>query len=351
MPLDAANAAPDALLAEFLAAAEGEAAREALGRLLEREASPLIWKVLRRQLGGAGAGTQRADVEDLHAELLLKLQLQLLAARRGERPAPASLLDYVAAAAYNAAAGFRMARHPERTRLRDRVRYVLRRESTLASWSGRDRELVCGLARDAGRDAASALDTRLAALAATFAAEHGGGWGRFPRLVVALLVELDRPCRLEELVAALAGALGIEEPVAAAIDDEPVEGRRGAVLVDPAPTASERLAAVERVARVWAEIADLPLNQRFALLVNLRGESGEALLEELLATGVVERAALASALGIAPAELAALLPELPRDDLWIAARLGLSRQQVINLRKSARLRLARRLRGRRDGVG
>jgi uncharacterized protein YfiM (DUF2279 family) len=351
MQPDAPDAAPDARLAEFLAAADGEAAREALGRLLEREASPLIWKVLRRQLGGAGAGTQVADLEDLHAELLLKIQLQLLAARRGERRAPESLLDYVAASAYNAAAGYQMARHPERTRLRDRLRYVLRRESTLASWSGRDRELVCGLARDVGRDAAPASDSRLTPLAATLATEHGGGWGRFPRLVVALLVALDRPCRLEELVAALAGALGIEEPVAAAIDDEPVEGPRGALLVDPAPAANERLAAVERVARVWSEIVDLPPNQRFALLVNLRGESGEALLEELLATGVVDRPALAAALGLAPTELAALLPELPRDDLWIAGRLALSRQQVINLRKSARLRLARRLRGTIDGVG
>jgi hypothetical protein len=38
-----------------------------------------------------------------------------------------------------------------------------------------------------------------------------------------------------------------------------------------------------------------------------------------------------------------LWKELPLDDLTIAGRLGATRQQVINLRKSARARLVRRL--------
>jgi hypothetical protein len=40
--------------------------------------------------------------------------------------------------------------------------------------------------------------------------------------------------------------------------------------------------------------------------------------------------------------LSALWDQLPLDDLSIAARLGVTRQQVINLRKAARARLARR---------
>jgi hypothetical protein len=42
-------------------------------------------------------------------------------------------------------------------------------------------------------------------------------------------------------------------------------------------------------------------------------------------------------------DLDELWDELPLDDLKIAARLGMTRQQVINLRKSARARLARRM--------
>jgi hypothetical protein len=51
---------------------------------------------------------------------------------------------------------------------------------------------------------------------------------------------------------------------------------------------------------------------------------------------------LAVALEMPPKVLAQLWNDLPLDDLAIASRLGLTRQQVINLRKSARARLARR---------
>ncbi len=53
---------------------------------------------------------------------------------------------------------------------------------------------------------------------------------------------------------------------------------------------------------------------------------------------------IAAVLEIPAAELASLWPRLPLDDLTIAGRLDLTRRQVINLRKSARARLERRMR-------
>jgi hypothetical protein len=50
-----------------------------------------------------------------------------------------------------------------------------------------------------------------------------------------------------------------------------------------------------------------------------------------------------------PAQLATLWPRLPLSDLEIAAALNVGRQQVINLRKSARARLQRRLALRQKG--
>jgi hypothetical protein len=44
-------------------------------------------------------------------------------------------------------------------------------------------------------------------------------------------------------------------------------------------------------------------------------------------------------------EFAAMWNRLPLDDLTIAERLGVNRQRVINLRKSARERLTRRMGG------
>jgi hypothetical protein len=61
-------------------------------------------------------------------------------------------------------------------------------------------------------------------------------------------------------------------------------------------------------------------------------------------TGVASMAEIATALEMPAERLAVSWPDLPRDDAWIAAELGMTRRQVINLRKCARERLARRMR-------
>jgi len=60
-------------------------------------------------------------------------------------------------------------------------------------------------------------------------------------------------------------------------------------------------------------------------------------------TGVASLRVVAEALEMSAPALAGIWNDLPLDDAAIAGRLGLTRQQVINLRKSARERLARRM--------
>jgi hypothetical protein len=48
--------ASDAALRGYLEAPDEAAARERLGELLGGTAAPLVWRVLRRQLGGRGSG-------------------------------------------------------------------------------------------------------------------------------------------------------------------------------------------------------------------------------------------------------------------------------------------------------
>jgi hypothetical protein len=62
-------------------------------------------------------------------------------------------------------------------------------------------------------------------------------------------------------------------------------------------------------------------------------------------TGVASIAEIADTLGFTPDDFAGIWHSLPLEDLEIGQRLGLSRQQVINLRKSARERLTRRIGG------
>ena len=67
------------------------------------------------------------------------------------------------------------------------------------------------------------------------------------------------------------------------------------------------------------------------------------MVREFEHAGVASIRTVAGALDVSPEEFAAFWDELPLSDAAIAARLGTTRQQVINLRKAARIILGRRL--------
>ena len=115
---------------------------------------------------------------------------------------------------------------------------------------------------------------------------------------------------------------------------------------DGRPSPEAEASSREHLTRLWEEIMLLPLRQRTALLLNLRDERGASAIEIFPFCGVATVGALADALGLERNALAELWPSLPLDDLAIAERLGATRQQVINLRRCARERLARRMKAR-----
>ena len=94
----------------------------------------------------------------------------------------------------------------------------------------------------------------------------------------------------------------------------------------------------------------MPRPQRCALLLNLRDDGGGCALTSLPATGVASIRDIARVMEMAADTLAGLWKRLPLSDLEISTLLGVSRQQVINLRKSARDRLGRRLSGNMRGT-
>lgn len=116
-------------------------------------------------------------------------------------------------------------------------------------------------------------------------------------------------------------------------------------------TASVESSLVYRSAllEVWREIELLPPRQRVALLLGLRDENGSAIASLLILLRIATFDQLAAAVELSREELAAIWDQLPLPDQAIAEQLDLTRQQVINLRKSARDRLGRRLPFLRDG--
>ena len=95
---------------------------------------------------------------------------------------------------------------------------------------------------------------------------------------------------------------------------------------------------------VWNEIRELPVNQRRALLLNLRDDQHRGMIGLLPLVGLASADEIADVLEWPREAFAAVWNDLPRDDEWIAAELGVTRRQVINLRKCARERLGRRVR-------
>jgi hypothetical protein len=338
-------AAGDPLLGPFLGAPGADAAREALGSLIEARVSPLARAVIRGQLGDAGQVEDGLDRDDVHAGVLLRISEQLWSVRAGLVPAIEDLAAYVAAAAHNACHAFFRRRFPERSRLRSKLRYVLTRDPALSLWHGAGGQWLCGLATWRGQQASDTAAQRLRELRGRLVAFAPGDRERlaFPELVRSLLRRAGGACALQDVLAILEDVLGLAGAPRAAGPLEDAHGR--AEAADPRPSAPEELERRDFLERLWSEIRLLPLRQRRALLLNLRDPEGHGMVGLFPLTGVASRAELAAALEMPEARLAALWDDLPCDDHWIARELGVTRRQVINLRKCARERLARRTRG------
>jgi hypothetical protein len=113
-------------------------------------------------------------------------------------------------------------------------------------------------------------------------------------------------------------------------------------IPDTHPSAETNLLGRQYIARLWTEICALPLQQRGALLLNLKDTAGgDIQLFDWLGIAGIQQ--IADALEMDAARFAALWKELPLDDSRVAAELGIQRQDVINRRSSARKRLTNRM--------
>lgn len=331
-------------LRPYLSATSVSDAATALEVLLDGEVHVTARLVVRRELAFSVAGA--TYIEDVVSDVRLRVMRKLMTLREEQASgAGAATIDnlggYVATVAENACHALLRRLYPERTRFRNRVRYAVSHHPKLALvredggvWRCSPRHAV-RRAPESGATQAFLDDPR-----AWLAARRLDLTAPLPNLLDELLAGFDRPVELDRLVDALAPLLG-------AVDQQPAEPRADGTglreQVDPSVSVATTLEQRQTLSAVWREILELPPRQRVALLLNLRDPEGGAVLHTLPGTGVVDQHGIAGALEMTSAQLAALWDRLPLDDLVIAAELSLTRQQVINLRKSARARLMRRL--------
>ena len=328
----------DGILVPFLRTRDESQSEELLARLIMEQAEPTIREIIGYKLRTLfhldSADGQEA--EDLYSDVVLSLIGKLRGMKgSSEAKAVANFRSYVAVTTYNACNKHLRKKYPQRNGLKNQLRYLFSSHIKLAVWEDSRGELVCGQAdwRIENDKLASSDDVKR-----VYERVATPGSNNLVDVVLQALECLGSPIELDEMVGIVAGLTGVKDQ-----QTEPTTGAHHLEAVDP-------LASPDRVAEMrdylkllWGEIRELPLRQRIALLLNLKDEQGRNQLAAFPVTGVASIRAIAISLEMTDEELASLWNQLPLEDLAIARRLSITRQQVINLRKSARERLHRRM--------
>lgn len=306
---------PEDLLPQFLDSSDPDESERLLERLVQEQAAPIVERVVWSKI-------RTAIAEDVRSEVVADLISRLRELKKsGDRELIRDFRAYCAVAAYHGCDKYYRRAFPQRYRLENQLRYLLGKHVRLAIWVAPDGEWICGAkARNKGLPRLESLVKADASWASSRAAI---------RLVEKILEEASAPLAFNDLVERVAQHWRISDK----------QELRGAELANQAPSVETKLTQRAWLKRVWGEIGGLPRAQRISLLLNLRDERGEAALTLLPVTGVASLAQIATAVEMSVEELTRVWKGLPLDDLRIAARLGLNRQRVIDLRRSARQRL------------
>jgi RNA polymerase sigma factor (sigma-70 family) len=344
----------DTLLRAFLQEPIEAESNHLLERLLCEHAQPLVKQIIKAKLrlypGRTDDHRELQDAEDLSNEVTLQLLKRLREFKaNGAAEGFSDFRGYVAVIAYNACYTYLRQKYPERYRLKSKLRYILTHQKGLALWESDHQEWLCGLSVWRHQKKSVSIKEPLhdlrdspQVMKLVRLSRENTQPNSLVHLLAAIFNRLGKPVELEELVNIVASLSEIKEPLAAADHD-------GENMADPREDDADlpaRLATRQEqhiyLQRLWAEICALPLEQRTALLLSLRNKQGDDMITLLTDVRVATLRQIAEALAMSAEALAQLWNALPLDDATIATRLGVTRQQVINLRQSARRRLLRR---------
>jgi hypothetical protein len=344
--------ASDPILRPFLSAANPAESEQHLLRLLDEEAAPAIHRVLQRKAQFSSNGSQSiltsadsaSDFDDVCSAAREELIRQLLLAREGKKAEPiANFRAYAAAVAYASWAEHLRHVYPARAMLLNRLRYLLENRTTqrgFALWDGPSGERWCGFEKCRNQLPSPQMSARQQLLLVdprSALAEEFGGINYQATNLAQLLDHLFRwlgePIDLRHLVEVVGALLEIsdrKESLPAGSEAESLTAP-----LDPAPSPVDALKWQEYLRWLWQELSHLSLPQCSAFLLH------STVVREFELCGIGSIRQIARLLQMPPETLAELWNDIPLGDLVIAQRLQRERQQVINLRRVARERLAR----------
>ncbi len=357
-----AKSQADRLLSPLLNASGETQIQREMERVLAG-VEPVIIGIVRRHWsrdGGArGAASQTTEdqtAEDIRGDVRLRLTRALHDLHSGLDSEPIrDFHGFAATTTYRVCNSYLQRKYPRRAGLKRKLVYLLgdhTGQKGFALWNGANEERICGFAEWQRANRQVTRTTRYQSLTAR--TENAAGQalaGIDPAranpgdVIAALFHWAGGPLELNDLVNVLAEVWQIREEQREEANDED-EGREDTLtrLADPSVNVANEVEQRDYLRGLWAEIRQLPTRQCAALLLNLRDAQGVGVIALLPMQDIAGLREIAAAMGISAEKFAEVWNGLPLDDNAIASLIGVTRQQVINLRKVARERLVRRMR-------
>ena len=312
--------------------AEAEAALAELRKFIHPMLMASFRKDFHVSMRDADGGELNQDALELVADAELALVRKLRRMRLERENGISTLEGYIRTITRNAFSQYVRTRRPVWTSLRSQIKYALSKSPGL--FIRRDNGgWLCGVA-DAAGGAISQHRLTEAEIEKLRADER---CSTVSGTVAAMLEFHGAPVQLDHLVAEIFAFRNLREP--AQVD----EGLASTAAASGGEDHGCRIEQRELLEKLWREVERLPLLHKRVLLLNLTNRSGESLIAELPLLRIASIEQIARALEFGSEEFAEIWPSLPLSDNQIAERFSLSRQQVINLRHSARASLKRRL--------
>ncbi|MEO8434000.1 MAG: hypothetical protein ABI596_03835 [Pyrinomonadaceae bacterium] len=332
----------DVLLLPFLQAVDHGTAESLLTQLIQEHANPIIAGIIKSKLRvslSASQGDQdNQDALEIAGDLRATLIADLRAVQQNsDQNLITSFRDYVAVKTYSACADYFREKNPHRRRLKGSLRYQLRHDPGFALWRDANNHWYAGRSEWQGSTSAPGQLPAPGAVLAMFSTRNAQEVTP-AELLSAIFEKVGRPVSFENVVTLAAEIWQIADTPLESLDDPEREPERDSVAGVDILLEQRR-----QVEKLWTEVCELPVLQRVALLLNLRDAQGGSALFFIPHLGIASPYQIAATLELPVEEFSRLWNNLPLDDSAIAQMLGITRQQVINLRKTARERLARRM--------
>jgi hypothetical protein len=351
----------DSLLLPFLGAVDETLSEKLLADLIKEHAEPLIFKIikskLRVSLSRLQGSRQNQDALEIAGDLCAQILFELRSLKADPQRRPINNFhNYVAIKTYSACADYFREKNPQRWRLRDLLRHQLKQNSRFALWEGEDKRWLCGLRlwmdekrlRFSSDQLPQLLSDPLSLLDNSGLCARGARSLAPPNLLALVFECVGHPIEFNQLVTIAAEVWGIrDQPIASYSRDN----RISEMLSDSAASVETIIERRLYLQQLWKEVCQLPPLQRSALLLNLRDAQGGSVIFFVPHLGIASKQEMAEVLSMSLEEFDEVWSELPLDDTSIAGLLGITRQQVINLRKTARERLTRRMKAMEKNTG